>query len=77
MQNGKGRIPVSTRENVLKALEENKGSMVSGEELACRFSISRTAVWMAIQVLRKEGYRIEAVTNNAYSLARNSDVLSR
>lgn len=77
MQNRKGRIPVSTRENVLKALEENKGIMVSGEELASRFSISRTAVWKAIQELRKEGYRIEAVTNKGYSLARNSDVLSR
>ncbi|HWQ77508.1 MAG TPA: biotin--[acetyl-CoA-carboxylase] ligase [Anaerovoracaceae bacterium] len=67
---------MSTRENVLKALEENKGSAVSGEELANRLSISRAAVWKAIQELRREGYRIDAITNKGYSLAPDSDVLS-
>jgi BirA family biotin operon repressor/biotin-[acetyl-CoA-carboxylase] ligase len=67
---------MSTRENVLKALEENKGSAVSGEDLANRLNISRAAVWKAIQELRKEGYRVDAITNKGYSLARDSDVLS-
>ncbi len=40
---------MSTRGNVLKALEEKKGSTVSGEELANRLNISRAAVWKAIQ----------------------------
>lgn len=65
-----------TRENVLKALEENKGSAVSGEELANRLNISRAAVWKAIRDLRREGYRIDAITNKGYSLAPDSDVLS-
>lgn len=68
---------MSTRENVLKALEDNKGAAVSGEELANRLNISRAAVWKAIQELRKEGYRIEAVTNRGYCLSPDSDVLSR
>ncbi len=67
---------MSTRGNVLKALEENKGKAVSGEELANRFNISRAAIWKAIQELRREGYRIEAITNKGYSLAPDSDVLS-
>lgn len=67
---------MSTRGNVLKALEENKGNTVSGEELANRLSISRAAIWKAIQELRKEGYRIDAITNKGYCLAQNSDVLS-
>lgn len=67
---------MSTRGNVLKALEENKGGTVSGEELASRLNISRAAVWKAIQELRKEGHRIDAITNKGYSLARDSDVLS-
>lgn len=67
---------MSTRGNVLKALEENKGSTVSGEELANRLNISRAAVWKAIQELRREGYRIDAITNKGYCLAQDSDVLS-
>lgn len=67
---------MSTRGNVLKALEENKGATISGEELANRLNISRAAVWKAIQELRKEGYRIDAITNKGYSLAQDSDMLS-
>jgi len=67
---------MTTRESVLKALEENKGFAVSGEELANSLNISRAAVWKAIQELRKEGYRIDAVTNRGYCLASDSDVLS-
>ncbi len=67
---------MSTRGNVLKALEENKGSAVSGEELATRLNISRAAVWKAIQELRREGYSIDAITNKGYCLAPSSDVLS-
>jgi len=67
---------MTTRENVLKALEENKGFAVSGEELANSLNISRAAVWKAIQELRREGYRIDAITNRGYCLARDSDVLS-
>ncbi len=67
---------MSTRVNVLKALEENKGATVSGEELANRLNISRAAVWKAIQELRGEGYRIDAITNKGYCLAQDSDVLS-
>lgn len=67
---------MSTRANVLKALEENKGTTVSGEELASRLDISRAAVWKAIQELRREGYRIEAATNKGYCLSQENDVLS-
>lgn len=67
---------MSTRGNVLIALEENKGATVSGEELASRLNISRAAVWKAIQELRKEGHRIDAITNKGYRLLQDSDVLS-
>jgi BirA family biotin operon repressor/biotin-[acetyl-CoA-carboxylase] ligase len=67
---------MSTRGNVLKALEENKGRAVSGEELASRLNISRAAVWKAIQELRRDGYSIDAITNKGYCLAPDSDVLS-
>ena len=34
-----------TREGLLDFFEKNKGVYFSGEELAARLSISRTAVW--------------------------------
>ncbi len=67
---------MSTRGNVLKALEENIGATVSGEELASRLNISRAAIWKAIQELRKEGYCIDAITNKGYCLAQDSDMLA-
>ncbi|MDF3001451.1 MAG: biotin--[acetyl-CoA-carboxylase] ligase [Bacillota bacterium] len=67
---------MSTKGNVLKALEENKGVTVSGEELAGRLNVSRAAIWKAIGELRKEGYPIDAITNKGYCLSSFSDLLS-
>ncbi len=67
---------MSTKENILRSLEAKKGESLSGEELASQLEISRTAVWKAIQELRKEGYQIKAITNKGYCLAPSSDVLS-
>ena len=66
---------MSTKEQVLYTLlEENKA--VSGEKLARRLGVSRTAVWKAISQLRREGYRISACTNRGYCLAEGSDVIT-
>jgi len=67
---------MSTKVNVLKALEEKKGSTISGEELAGILGVSRTAIWKAIRELRKDGYSIDAITNKGYSLSINNDVVS-
>jgi len=67
---------MSTKANVLKTLEENKGKTISGEDLANNLNITRAAVWKAIQELRKDGYHIDAVTRKGYCLTQNSDILS-
>lgn len=67
---------MSTKENVLKVLEINKGSTISGEELASQLNVSRSAIWKTIQELRKEGYAIDAITNKGYCLSLGNDVLS-
>lgn len=41
---------------------------VSGQELSERFGVSRTAVWKAVEQLKKDGYDIEAVKNRGYLL---------
>lgn len=60
---------------ILAALREAEG-YVSGQELCERFGVSRTAVWKAINQLKKEGYEIEAVTNRGYRIVAVPDVLS-
>lgn len=67
---------MSVKSSVLTYLESQKNNYVSGEELASRLSCSRTAVWKAIQSLRKEGYSIKAVTNKGYLLEKDSGFLS-
>ena len=65
-----------TPEKVLELFERNKGVFFSGEELAQKISVSRAAVWKAVNALRNEGYSIEAVTNKGYCLSENTDIIS-
>ena len=65
-----------TKEKLLALFEENKGTYFSGEEIAERLSVSRTAVWKAVNSLRGEGYEIDAVQNKGYCLSVSTDILS-
>lgn len=49
-------------------LLRERGTYVSGQELCEQFGVSRTAVWKAIEQLKKDGYVIEAVKNRGYLL---------
>ena len=68
---------MTTKESILALLEENRGASLSGEELAARLGISRSAVWKAIGSLRQEGHAIAAATNRGYLLRPESDVLCK
>ena len=67
---------MATKERVLAALEAHRGEPVSGEQLAEALSLSRNAVWKAVNELRRSGYRITAATNRGYCLAEDNDILS-
>ena len=60
---------MSSKSNILQILEKNRGTYVSGEELAQQLQISRSAIWKAISELKKEGYQIISVTNKGYCLS--------
>ena len=64
-----------TKDRILELLWQEE-EYLSGEEMARRLSISRTAVWKGIEQLRAEGYRIDSSTNRGYRLLPESDVLS-
>lgn len=67
---------MKVKEQVLSILEENRGSFISGEEIAEALSVSRNAVWKSVNALKKEGHIINAITNKGYSLAETSSVFT-
>ncbi|MBQ2996660.1 MAG: biotin--[Oscillibacter sp.] len=64
-----------SREKVLQLLRAQEGYL-SGEALSRDLSLSRAAVWKAVEGLRKDGYEIEARTGLGYRLISVPDVLT-
>ena len=63
------------RTEILNILRAEAPEPVSGEELANKLGVSRTAIWKNIQALKQEGYEIEAITKKGYVLAQIPDKL--
>ncbi len=63
------------RNKVLELLKKHKPGYVSGEIMAGELSVSRTAVWKAINGLQAEGYRIEGSPRLGYRLLQVPDRL--
>ncbi len=67
---------MTAKDKILELFEQNKGVYFSGEEIAQKLSVSRAAIWKAVKLLQKNGYRIDAVNNKGYCLAEDTDILS-
>lgn len=65
-----------SRETVLALLRAQGGEFLSGEEISGRLGLSRTAVWKAVDALRREGYEIEARAGLGYRLTGTPDALT-
>ncbi len=52
------------------------GGQLSGEGMARELGVSRTAVWKAVAGLREQGYLIDGVSRQGYSLRRETVALS-
>lgn len=66
----------STKAKVLSALEADCGRYVSGTDLAEETQVSRTAVWKAVNTLKKMGYSIDGCPKRGYILHPDKDVIS-
>jgi BirA family biotin operon repressor/biotin-[acetyl-CoA-carboxylase] ligase len=64
------------KQQVLKIMEENRGSSVNGSKLAKELFVTRSSIWKVVKSLQKDGYRIEAVTNKGYCLLSHNDIVS-
>ncbi len=67
---------MKTKDIVLRELERNRANYISGQELAERLNISRTAIWKAINSLKKSGFQIESQTKVGYKLIESDDKIS-
>ncbi len=67
---------MNLKDQILSLLAAEKGSFVSGEELAAHLYVTRAAVWKSIKSLQAEGYTITAVTNKGYALAADTDLFT-
>jgi len=66
---------MSTKEAILFALKNAEKKYVSGEDLARKLSLSRSAVWKHVSVLKREGYEIESSSRLGYLLKSSPDLM--
>ncbi|PKN65811.1 MAG: biotin--[acetyl-CoA-carboxylase] ligase, partial [Deltaproteobacteria bacterium HGW-Deltaproteobacteria-10] len=66
---------VTPKDILLDSLKQKQGKWVSGEYLAQRLSMTRSAVWKRISILKEEGYGIDSKTSKGYRLLEIPDLL--
>ena len=64
------------KSEILSMLRAADGYL-SGQQLCDKMGVSRTAVWKAMNELKEEGYKIEAVRNRGYRLVEDADVITQ
>ncbi len=69
-------MKLSLKQKILRELEASRSDDLSGQVIAQRLGVSRSAVWKAVNTLRREGYPVLSATNRGYRLAEGADVLS-
>ena len=63
------------RKKILEMLKRADGDFISGENIAAKLDVSRTAVWKHIKKLKEKGYEIVSKENRGYSLKELPDLL--
>ncbi|MGD6815787.1 biotin--[acetyl-CoA-carboxylase] ligase [Metabacillus sp. 113a] len=66
----------NVKRKLLEAFARSSEEYVSGQKISEMLGCSRTAVWKHIELLRKEGYEVEAVRRLGYRLTKKPDTLS-
>ncbi|MFA6851144.1 MAG: biotin--[acetyl-CoA-carboxylase] ligase [Selenomonadaceae bacterium] len=63
------------RSNILDLLRKAGDEYISGEEIASKLGVSRTAVWKHIKELKQSGYSIDSHSRSGYCLKAAPDLL--
>ena len=67
---------MSVKSELLKLLQSNTDTYLSGEDVAKKLNCSRAAVWKAVKSLENEGYHITGISNKGYMLKEESDIIN-
>ena len=54
---------MSVKNKMIQLLEQNRGKVLSGQEMADQLGVTRAAIWKAVRVLQEEGYHLGIVKN--------------
>ena len=63
------------RKAILELLRASRDKYISGEDIALKLDVSRTAVWKHIRELKNSGYKIESLPRSGYRLVETPDRL--
>lgn len=66
---------MALKHDLLEFFIEKQNNIISGQELATDFNVTRSAIWKAIEELRESGYVIESVPRKGYRYTRSSPKL--
>lgn len=61
---------------VLKILKDSGENFVSGEKISEDLGVSRAAIWKYINIIKEDGYEIEAISRKGYRIISAPDILT-
>lgn len=61
---------------ILKLLKESSNEFVSGQKISEELGVSRAAIWKHINVIKEEGYEIQAISRKGYKVISSPDILT-
>jgi len=64
------------KEKILKLLKDSSGEFVSGQKISEALGVSRAAIWKHINVIKEDGYGIEAISRKGYKVISSPDILT-
>ncbi len=66
---------MTSRDKILSLFRSNSEAFMSGQEISRTLNISRAAVWKQVELLREQGFEIEAQRSKGYRLLGGPDLL--
>jgi BirA family biotin operon repressor/biotin-[acetyl-CoA-carboxylase] ligase len=61
---------------ILRILKASGNDFVSGEKISEELGVSRAAIWKYINVIKEDGYEIEAISRKGYRIISSPDKLT-
>jgi BirA family biotin operon repressor/biotin-[acetyl-CoA-carboxylase] ligase len=64
------------KDKVLRILKDSGENFVSGEKISGELGVTRAAIWKYINLIKEDGYEIEAISRKGYRIISAPDILT-